>query len=337
MFGIVVLTLVGVILITVLFLVGTVLSVGSSPKEKQDRGGGGYSEIFRRPVFASQNDFADNTLRRTQPAPPARPITPVQNNHYRPATPVLAPSPATIHHSQTAGSDHSKMFRQYQELSADERDGIVDLNQCIIDVERSRLDPLLNLINGGGDGRSSVEYVVCYFNKKIDKQLTPSERFIRKSFKIKNRQTGTSRFARLKISNVNPVYYRLTFHDYTPYVEQHSPKYDVFDHAIAKERSHWEQVEVARGFGFNRQTGYRSVTPRSSWNHRRSCSGKFAKDSRPVHTVERFGTPVHFSQKGTVDTADGHISKYKIYVRFHDVRLCHRLDGESTYDPVRGR
>lgn len=203
-----------------------------------------------------------------------RPVTPVQTNHYRPVTPVQQIRPITpvqqirpitpVAVDQRAriasptgvpsyrqinnalsniASEMDSDFKTYNELSEEERATVANLSQCMIDVEQSLLDPFLERINARGNGRSA-QYVVGKFDKTHDAQLTPSQRFIRKSFKIKNKRTKTCRFARFRIRDSGSSYYRLVFHDYTPYVEEHAPKFDVFNQERDKERSHWENVRV---------------------------------------------------------------------------------------------
>lgn len=193
-----------------------------------------------------------------------RPVTPIQSNHYRPitpihhrpVTPVIEQQPqqtdrvwspvnaAGQQHQQSRNvSDPEKDFKTYQDLTEEEKIEIVNLNQCYVDVERSNLDPLLALINAKGDGRP-VQFVVGQFDKSSDKQLSPSERFVRRSFKIKNRQSNTSRFARLRIINSDARYYRLMFHDYTPYLANHAPRFDVFRQEVNKDRCRWEEVGI---------------------------------------------------------------------------------------------
>lgn len=195
-----------------------------------------------------------------------RPATPVQTNHYRPVTPVHQIRPITPHNTAEdrtritsptgvpsyrqsgESSDVGAGYKTYQELTDEERSGVTDLSRCFIDIRQSELDPFLNRINAAGGGRT-VQYVVGRFDKTADSQLSPSHRFIRKSLKIKDKRTNKCRFARLRVVNSGEGYYRLVFHDYTPYVEEHSPRFDVYSQERADERSHWEKVVVV--FHFN--------------------------------------------------------------------------------------
>lgn len=236
-----------------------------------------HEEIHHR-----TSDWRNPTPRGAQ----RRPRTPVNgNNHYRPVTPSF-PRPMTPvssgefresstndgrraeqqppqPHPRQAGSgddgnnvrskfvpDHASQFKLFRELSEEEKRGIVDVNQCTVYVRREHLGPLLEAIEKKGDGRR-VENVIAYFNKKNDKQLSAYEKRVRKSFKIKDERSGVSRFARMKVV-VEGEFYRLTFHDYTPYVDAHAPKLDAFRQTIANERSRWDIVEAR--LHYNTQT-----------------------------------------------------------------------------------
>lgn len=192
-----------------------------------------------------------------------RPATPSHTNHYRPSTPIHQIRPITPNEQRARiasptgvptyrqsnavpaqlKSSRDDDFRSYEELSDEERAEVANLGQCMIDIEQAVLDPFLERINATGDGRTA-RYVIGKFDKSADGQLTPSQKFIRKSFKIKNRGTNTCRFARFRIRDSGDGYYRLVFHDYTPYVEEHAPRFDVFNLERTRERSHWEKIRV---------------------------------------------------------------------------------------------
>lgn len=176
-----------------------------------------------------------------------RPVTPVNRKQQNPAVPVDRASPnykqlnAAI---ANAVLEHDSGFVNYHELSEHEKLDVLDLNQYTIDVDRSVLDPILSMIELVGDGRS-LEYVIAHCDKKNDKQLSVSEKQLRKSFRIKHQQSNLCRFPRFRITNVDFTHYRLVFNDYTPYVEGQSPRIDVFKQELSTERSRWETITVS--------------------------------------------------------------------------------------------
>lgn len=201
-----------------------------------------------------------------------RPATPIQTNHYRPATPIHQIRPITpsgggesqrvritsptdvlsyrqlnelVSRVESETEDAAAAgFKTYQELTEDEQAKVANLSQCTIDVEQSVLDQVLAQINATGDG-TAVQYVIGMFDKSGDgPQLTPSDKFIRHSFKIKNKKTNTFRFARLIIKDSGGDFYRLAFHDYTPYMEKYNPRFDVFKFEKGKEKSHWINMNI---------------------------------------------------------------------------------------------
>lgn len=270
MFGMLVLIIVGVILITVLYIVGTVIQRRNNQDddydEEEDEDEGNernykpklqttYEPIVPQPPDYSQpTEYQPRPQQRWNiPGPPAvparddhvvnfdrrqRPVTP---NHYRPPTPQNQRPPTPMGVQQL---ENERSFKEFNELTDDEKEGIIDLNQCSVDVLRSKINPLLDLIKSKGDG-SVVDHVIAYFKKSNDTQLTSSDKVVRKSFKIKNKKSNTCRFARMRITPLDSDFYRLTFKDYTPYVEEHVPKFDVFRQEIGNDRSHWEPVDAA--------------------------------------------------------------------------------------------
>lgn len=142
--------------------------------------------------------------------------------------------------------DPDKHFRKYDELTSDEKSKIVDPRDITIEINRSKLDPLLDLIKKKGGG-GEVKIIIGYFNKTNDKYISTSDTLVRRSLKIPG-ANSTCRFARLErngsIKISTKENYRLVVHDYTPYIDAHSSNYDVFKHEVSKERAQWTQVEA---------------------------------------------------------------------------------------------
>lgn len=272
MFSITILSLIGVILITVVFLFGIFKRklAGSVTIEHPSNNTDAvvHSKVHVQPHPTHDPKRSELSTKKSEPVLQnnrpgfvdekrfPRPATPIQSNHYRSVTAVVhRPTPTVPNAEKNAAAkadrpqdvvseDSSRDFKKYQDLTAAEKDGIVNLNQCTIHVGRSVLDPILALI-GGGNNEPVVEYLIAYFDKRNDKYLSPSEKFVRKSFKIKTQQSNMCRFARLKIVASDANYHRLTFYDYTPYVDEHSPKFDVSKQLVGPERSHWESIDVS--------------------------------------------------------------------------------------------
>lgn len=222
------------------------------------------SHVSRRSVTNTSNAVVRHAADITY----QRPGTPVQINHYRPATPVHQIRPITP--SDTVPLQHQRVpasptdtadgyrqlnsaitrieseteagFKTYAELTEDERAEVANLGQCIVDVDKSALEPLLAKITFKGDDRTA-RYVVGRFDKSDDGLLSQSHKFIRQSFRIVNKKTNTCRLARLRVQDSGEDRYRLTFHDYTPYVDKSTPKFDVYNMEKTKERFGWVTVK----------------------------------------------------------------------------------------------
>lgn len=212
---------------------------------------------YTQPVVPSGSS---GSSRPVTPSHIQRPPTP-GGNHYR-SPRSNTPGVDNVQYRATGTTDadalketleHERMFKNYKELTQGEKDEIADFENLTITVyiQRSYLDPLLDLIKKNGDG-GPVENVIAYFNKKNDKELSPSDKFVRRSFKIKNKRSNMCRFARLSIdSKSDKGFYKLGLRDYTPYMEEHAPKFDAYKQEISTERSHWEEVEA--GLNYNTQ------------------------------------------------------------------------------------
>lgn len=289
---------IGLILVAVVILFGFLLGSGEQNTEEEENydGSDDEPEVLPKPESGASRNVAEvpdggtphRDIRSYDPKDVARhdngyynnenhervrfqrPATPVQNNHYRPVTPVHQIRPITPHgiaeertriasptgvpsyRQSGESSDVGAGYKTYQDLTDEERSGVTDLSRCYIDIRRSELDPFLNRINAMGTG-VTAQYVVGRFDKTNDSQLSPSHRFIRKSFKIKNKKTNKCRFARLRVIDSGDGYYRLVFNDYTPYVAEHAPRFDVYNNQEkADERSHWENVNVVLHFNSER-------------------------------------------------------------------------------------
>lgn len=305
MFGVTLFPIIGLILIAILFVLGTVFrnveaaeherqleeieeaTAATAERERQHRETATATaerERQRRETAATALTRAEGVLNKQyEPRDIARndngnykndvhererfqrPSTPAHNNHYRPATPVHLMRPISgnelQHHSRIGsptgvpsyrqlnadlsriGSETDTGFKTFNELTETERSEVTNLAQCMIGVEKSLLDPVLARINATGDGRPT-QYVIGRFDKSNDGQLTASHKFIRRSFKIKDKTTKLCRFARFRIISTGGGLYALMFQDYTPYVDEHAPQFDVFYMKGAKERSHWENLVV---------------------------------------------------------------------------------------------
>lgn len=193
----------------------------------------------------------------TKPHYNSRPTTPVDN---RPKTPIDRPT-TPIDTKKSDDSDdkekpvpkvtqrdvsemNRRQFKTYPYLGAAEKSVIAHPKNLVIEVAKSDLQPLIDMMKKKDDD-GSERYVVAYFNKANDKSLTTAtDKFIRKSFKIALEGTDTFRFARFRINERDKDFFRLEVHDYTPYIEQQNPKYNPINHTISMERSFWLEVDA---------------------------------------------------------------------------------------------
>jgi len=284
MFSLVALIIIGAIFIAVIFIIGSVMRYVTGngvPAESQETY---YANVTASPVGGvttsrsqfqspqqmrpsepSQTSHTSNDMRPDNQGLTSRPATPV-NTHYRSKTPVLqiVTTPVnSVHNSvdETSrnatlnnSSEHERMFRKYNELSVTEKANIGDLGAYTITiyVNRNHIDPLRQLIAEKGGG-GPVTSFIAYFSKKNDKDLSPSDKIIRRSLKIKNqRGNNTCRFARLIVNTEDANYYSLKLQDYTPYVEAHAPKFDTFKHIVTEERCRWEEVPASVSYNSQR-------------------------------------------------------------------------------------
>lgn len=220
--------------------------------------------IHQRPPTPIGNPNPVSTVPPNSPDTPSSyrhpnrdPVTPV-SGLQRPPTPVYNRPPVTgtvpipaynvpVNPIATEvvnnDSQHDKLFVKYNELSVREKEDVVDLHRLVVDVSRSVLDSKTAMIGATGDGKP-LEYVIIRIDKRDDKQLSASEKEMRRSFKIKHHQSNLCRFARLRIENLNSEFYRLYFTDYTPYIEPNAPKFNALQQVISRERCHWEDIKV---------------------------------------------------------------------------------------------
>lgn len=200
--------------------------------------------LFTKPPVATKPHYRPDSPRPTTPID-NRPKTPIDAR--RPTTPKPDDDKEQVKPKVTqrdVSEINRKQFKTYAHLGAAEKSVIAHPKTIAIEVPKSELQPLIDMMKKKGDDEGTERYVVAYFNKANDKNLnTASERFIRKSFKIALEGTDTFRFARFLINQRDDIY-RLEVHDYTPYIEQNSPKYNPINHAISSDRSFWLDVDA---------------------------------------------------------------------------------------------